>query len=197
MMNTNFRRPLAAIAVVGTLAFSACAYDSADAASDSADADVATNSVAATTVVTASLKGLHDITTNNIAASAEMLDEELYAFQPTDEVRTMGQLFGHIAGAQYSFCSAAAGEESPNSENFEETRTDKAGLVSALSEAFAYCDQVYAGMTDEGGAVAVPFFGQDMAVSAILAFNSAHNYEHYGNLVTYMRLNGITPPSSM
>ena len=51
-------------------------------------------------------------------------------------------------------------------------------------------------MTDAKGAVSVSFFDTPMAASAVLAFNSAHNYEHYGNLVTYMRLNGIVPPSS-
>jgi hypothetical protein len=53
-------------------------------------------------------------------------------------------------------------------------------------------------MSDAKGAETVPFLGgQDFARSAILAFNSTHSYEHYGNLVTYMRLNGITPPTSM
>ncbi|NNF26432.1 MAG: hypothetical protein HKN73_04310, partial [Gemmatimonadetes bacterium] len=67
-----------------------------------------------------SLKGLHDITEQNIMATAEMVSEELYAFQPTEEVRTMGGILAHIANAQYAFCSAAAGEESPNSANLEE-----------------------------------------------------------------------------
>lgn len=147
--------------------------------------------------VVQSLRGLHDITETNIQATAEMLSEELYAFQPTDEVRTMGGLLAHIANAQYLFCSAAAGEESPNTVNFEETLTTKAETVSALNDAFAYCTAIYDRTTDARGAEMTSFFGNDMAVSAVLAFNSAHNYEHYGNLVTYMRLNGIVPPSSM
>ena len=147
--------------------------------------------------VVSSLKGLHDITVTNIKATAEMLDEELFSFRPTDEVRSMGELLAHIAGAQFLFCASAAGEDSPNSENFEETRTTKASIVEALESGFAYCEAVYGHMTDEAGGEMVTFFGSPMAKSGILAFNSAHNYEHYGNLVTYMRLNGITPPSSM
>jgi hypothetical protein len=50
---------------------------------------------------------------------------------------------------------------------------------------------------DADGANSVSFFTGPNTVFGVLAFNSAHNYEHYGNLVTYMRLNGITPPSSM
>ena len=144
-----------------------------------------------------SLKGLHDITEQNIVATAELVSEDLYSFQPTEEVRTMGSILAHIANAQYLFCSAAAGEDSPNAANLEETLTTKADIVAGLQEAFAYCQGVYAGMTDAQGAEMRTFFGNQMAASGVLAFNSAHNYEHYGNLVTYMRLNGITPPSSM
>jgi len=143
-----------------------------------------------------SLKGLNDITTTNISATAEVLEEALFSFRPTPEVRSMGELLAHIAGAQYSFCSAAAGEDNPNSENFEETATTKAQINAALEGGFAYCTEVYAGMTDAAGAEMVSFFGDQMAKAGVLAFNSMHNYEHYGNLVTYMRLNGIVPPSS-
>ena len=147
--------------------------------------------------VVQSLEGLFDITTRNIKATAEMLDEELFSYRPTEEVRSMGEILAHVANAQYLFCSAVAGEDSPNSQNFEETATTKAQINAALEGAFAYCSGVYDGLTDAEGAEMVPFFGNPMAKSAVLAFNSAHNYEHYGNLVTYMRLNGITPPSSM
>lgn len=153
--------------------------------------------LASAQTVTSSLKGLYDVTTTNIMASAEMLDESLYAFRPTDEVRSMGELFAHIASAQFAFCSAAAGESSPQAENYEETATTKAAILDALASGFAYCDGVYSRMTDATGGRSVNFFTGPNTAFGVLAFNSAHNYEHYGNLVTYMRLNGITPPSSM
>ena len=146
--------------------------------------------------VTSSLLGLHDITRTNIMATAQLLDEELYAYRPTDEVRSVGELLAHVAGAQFSFCSAAAGEASPSSENFEETRTTKSEIIAALGAGFGYCADVYEAMTDERGAGEVSFFGGANTAHGVLAFNSAHNYEHYGNLVTYMRMNGIVPPSS-
>ena len=146
--------------------------------------------------VTTSLKGLHGITASSIMSTAESLSEEMYAYRPTVEVRTAGQLLAHIANAQYAFCSSAAGEDNPNQANLEETATTKADIVPALQSALAYCETVYDTMTDAQGAETRSFFGQEMAASGILAFNSAHNYEHYGNLVTYMRMNGIVPPSS-
>jgi len=147
--------------------------------------------------VISSLNGLYNITKTNIAKTAEMLDEDLYAYRPTEEVRSVGELLAHIAGAQYLFCASASGQDSPNSENFEETRSSKAEIVDALTAGFAYCDGVFAHLTDAQASNAVSFFGNPNTVAGVLAFNSAHNYEHYGNLVTYMRINGITPPSSM
>ena len=146
--------------------------------------------------VTASLKGLHDITQTHLMKTAEMLDDDLFGYQPTVSVRTAGQILAHVANAQFAFCSAAAGQASPNTTNYEESATTPEAVIEALRAGFAYCDEVYAGMTDEDGAQMRNFFGQEMAASAILAFNAAHNYEHYGNLVTYLRINGLTPPSS-
>ncbi len=144
-----------------------------------------------------SLQGLFDVTKQNIMATAEMLDDDVYAFRPTDEVRSTGEILAHIANAQFAFCSAAAGEASPNGENFEETRTTKSRIIDALEAGFAYCEGVFAKTTDAQAGGSANLFGGSNTVAGILAFNSAHNYEHYGNLVTYMRINGIVPPSSM
>jgi uncharacterized damage-inducible protein DinB len=92
-------------------------------------------------------------------------------------------------------CAAAAGEKSPAS-GIEKSATTKAALQKALAEAFAYCDKVFAGMTKEKGEELVTFFGNQQPKLAVLAFNTSHDFEHYGNIVTYMRLKGMVPPSS-
>jgi len=131
-----------------------------------------------------------------LTRSADKVPESLYSFKPTDDIRSFGQLVGHVADAQYMFCSAAAGEASPMKESVEKTKTSKADLTQALKDAFAYCDKVYTSMTDANGAQMAKFFGRDQAKLGILSFNNMHNYEHYGNMVTYMRLKNIVPPSS-
>jgi len=141
------------------------------------------------------IKGIYNISKNNVVRAAEKMPEENYAFKPTPEVRSFGQIVGHVADAQYLFCSAATGDKNP-SPGIEKSKTTKADLVKALNDAFAYCDKAYDGMTDAHAAEMVKFFGRDQARLAILAFNSAHNMEHYGNLVTYMRIKGLVPPSS-
>ena len=144
-----------------------------------------------------SMKGLFDVTKTNIMATAEMLNDEMYSFRPTAEVRSTSELLAHIANSQFSFCASASGEGNPNNEDFEQTRTRKAEIIDALEAGFAYCERILANTTDARAAQVVEGFGAVDTVGGILAFNSAHNYEHYGNLVTYMRLNGIVPPSSM
>jgi uncharacterized damage-inducible protein DinB len=131
-----------------------------------------------------------------ITRSADKVPENLYSYKPTDEVRSFGQLVGHVADAQYMFCSIASGEKSPVSESIEKSKTSKADLVQALKDAFSYCDNVYNSMTDAKGTEMVKFFGRDVDKLGMLSFNNMHDYEHYGNMVTYMRLKNIVPPSS-
>ena len=127
--------------------------------------------------------------------SAEKMPEEYYNFRPVDSVRTYGQIIGHLADAQYLFCSTASGEKNPDL-RIEKTKTSKADLVAALKDGFAYCDKVYDSMTDAASIQTVKFFGNDVPKFAVLSINMGHNMEHYGNLVTYMRIKGIVPPTS-
>ncbi len=127
--------------------------------------------------------------------SAEKMPEENYNFKPVDTVRTYGQIVGHLADAQYLFCSTASGEKNPDLK-IEKSKTSKADLVAALKDGFAYCDKVYDSMTDAASTQTVKFFGNDVPKYAVLSVNIGHNMEHYGNLVTYMRIKGIVPPTS-
>jgi uncharacterized damage-inducible protein DinB len=129
-----------------------------------------------------------------VLAAAEQVSQADYGFKPTPQVRSFGQLVGHVANAQYMFCSAALGESSPSQQNWEET-TDKAALVEALRASIAYCGRAYA-LGDEAAMQTVSLFGQQMTRLRVLAMNAAHDFEHYGNIVTYMRLKGMVPPSS-
>src|SRR5258708_35135441 len=130
-----------------------------------------------------------------IERAAKKMPEEEYAFKPDPAVRSFGQILGHIADADYLFCSAVLGENSP-SPAIEKTKTTKAELTSALHDAFAYCNRAYEKLTDANANELVKAFGQERNKLGVLWFNASHNLEHYGNLVVYMRLKGIVPPSS-
>jgi len=130
-----------------------------------------------------------------LVSSAEKMPEENYNFKPTEAVRSYGQIVGHLADAQYMFCSVALGEKNPGLK-IEQTKTTKADLVAALKEAVAYCDKAYDSMTDTAGSQMVKLFDFDMPKLGVLTVNNMHDIEHYGNLVTYMRLKNIVPPTS-
>jgi len=131
-----------------------------------------------------------------LLSTAEKVPEENYKFKPTDAVRSFGQILGHLADSQYYFCSVALGEKNP-APKIEQTKTSKIDLIAALKDAFAYCDKAYDGMTDASGTQMVKLFGgEDTPKLDVLTVNQMHNLEHYGNLVTYMRLKNIVPPTS-
>jgi hypothetical protein len=69
-------------------------------------------------------------------------------------------------------------------------------IMAALKASFAACDKVFAATTDANATAPVDFFGQKQTRLGMLAFTNSHMWEHYGNLVTYMRLKNIVPPSS-
>lgn len=130
-----------------------------------------------------------------LVRSAEKMPEEKYGFKPVDTVRSYGQIIGHIADSQYTFCSRVLGEKRPELK-VEETKTTRSDLIAALNDALAYCDKAFDSMTDASAAQMVKFFGRDAPKLGVLNVHLMHSMEHYGNLVTYMRMNGIVPPSS-
>ena len=133
--------------------------------------------------------------TNYILQSAKDMPEDKYGYQPTPEVRTFGQLIGHVAGAERMFCAIGMGEAPTGEADIEKTVHDKAGLIKALEESMAYCDKAYA-QPDAATQASVDLFGQKVTRFYALVMNATHNGEHYGNIVTYLRMNGMVPPSS-
>jgi uncharacterized damage-inducible protein DinB len=137
-----------------------------------------------------------DIVKGYVTKAAEQVPEEMYAFKPTPDVRSLGQLVGHIADANFGICSMATGQK-PDMQNIEKTKTSKADLIAALAASFKFCEAGFAGMTSASANETVKFFlpGTHTRLG-VLTFNTAHDFEHYGNIVTYMRLKGLVPPSS-
>lgn len=146
------------------------------------------------------LQGQYDTLKRNIMGSAEKMPAEHFAFKPTLDVRTYGQLFGHTMAAQYSYCATVKGAQSPALQKDLEKVTDKATIIQLVKDAFAYCDDAFAGLTNANAlemitAGAAPNLRQ-IARANQLTMLIVHGNEHYGNLVTYMRIKGIVPPSS-
>lgn len=152
------------------------------------------------TSMAASAKAMHAIIRRNLAEAADSMPAEDYSFKPTPQVRSFGQLIGHVANANYYFCSQAKGEKSPATQNFERA-ADKATIAKGLKDSLTYCDEVFNSTTDANFTQAAKVQGPGGSGAAttrglVLMFNTTHNNEHYGNLVVYMRLKNHVPPST-
>jgi len=133
--------------------------------------------------------------TGYITKAAEQMPEAQYKFRPTPKVRTFGQLIGHLSGAQHMICASALGEPQKSEDDIEKNVKTKAGLVAALKASTEYCARAYA-QSDLQSSAMTTLFGGDHPRIYSLILNATHNGEHYGNIVTYLRIKGMVPPSS-
>jgi len=115
-----------------------------------------------------------------VTKSAELVPAAKYNYRPVQTVRTFGQLIGHIADSYNWYCAHAAGRKVEWADPIEKGNTDKATLAAKLKQATDACNTVYAGK----------------GVFLPLIQNVGHTSLHYGNIITYMRMMGLVPPSS-
>ncbi|HEX5475080.1 MAG TPA: DinB family protein [Vicinamibacterales bacterium] len=152
------------------------------------------------------LQNAHKTMKLNLVQSAEAMPADAYGFRPAGvatEVRTWGQFIGHLTDANNSYCAAAKGDKPGSRPSIEDKSAtmSKAELVKALTDALTYCDAAYDQATDASLMQPLTIHGRNGATreataAQYLVMDLAHNNEHYGNLVTYMRAKGIVPPST-
>ena len=116
-----------------------------------------------------------------VVTSAEMVPADKYNYKPTDTVRTFGQLVAHITDSYNYFCARAVGNKVEWSDAVEKGSTDKDAVMSKLKEAVGRCTAAHDAKNPEFE----PLFT-----------NVGHTNLHYGNIITYMRMMGLKPPSS-
>jgi uncharacterized damage-inducible protein DinB len=184
------KKCLAIFALVAVAA-PAAAQQPPAAAQASAPVDIATH-----------LKNQHATIKRNLAGAAEKMAEADYGFKPAGvaaEVRTYGQFIVHLINANNAFC-ARAQAAAPKPAIDEKGTYTKADLAKALGEALAVCDAAHAALTAANASELLTVQGRggttQVARANPLISNLGHNWEHYGNLVTYLRAKGIVPPSS-
>lgn len=144
---------------------------------------------------TSDARTLWKSTIANINIAADELSEAMYAYRPTPDVRSFGELVAHVAGSQKMFCAMALGDKVPGEADVEKSAKTKAAIVAALKESNTYCERAYS-QSDDAVKAKVDIFGQQQTRYYALIMNAAHDGEHYGNIVTYMRMNKLVPPSS-
>lgn len=139
------------------------------------------------------LKQMYAGVKRNLTRAAEKMPDADYAFKATADIRTFGQLIGHIADSQARTCSVLSGEAKQLGAS---SKTTKADLVAALAESFTMCDAVVDGLTDAKATEMVKIGRGERSRLGALAGMISHSNEEYGYLSVYMRLKSIVPPSS-
>jgi uncharacterized damage-inducible protein DinB len=134
-----------------------------------------------------------------ITKAADQFPEDKLTWQPTPAVRSWARLIAHVADDNNGACATLAGEATrPTRLDTEDTQDSaankmtKADLQKALAESFARCEKAFAAVTD---ANMMERNGNRSKIGTLI-YDTAHINEHYGNIVTYMRLNNMVPPSS-
>lgn len=125
------------------------------------------------------LRGGFDEVAGFITKAAEMVPAERWNYKPVATVRTFGELVAHVADGYNWYCGNATGRNVEWSDAVEKGRTDKATVLAKLKTATDAC-------------AAVSATGRMMP----LMQNIGHSNLHYGNMITYLRMMGLTPPSS-
>jgi uncharacterized damage-inducible protein DinB len=151
---------------------------------------------AADTGYTATVRNGWETVKRYVAASAEKMPAEHYGFKPAPEVRSFGELIGHLANEHYLLCAPLKGEANPMEKVDFEKKTAKADLVKAINDSNAYCDAAYAAAKDDAKTITPLSPGKRDTPFRSMLLNVTHDNEHYGNLITYMRMKGLVPPSS-
>ena len=145
-----------------------------------------------------------NIAKSDFIPAADAMPEDKYAFAPSDGefkgVRTFAQQVKHVATANYMFGSTILGEKPPlelGSENGPDSIKSKADILKYLNESFAYLDKALASITDKNALDQIDSpFGMKAARLTFGSFSTTHPFDHYGQMVVYLRMNGIVPPAS-
>lgn len=139
---------------------------------------------------------------------AQTMPADKYGFAPTtatfapsqgakfNGVRTFAQQISHVATANYYFASSILGEKMPVDPKSIDALTTKDELLKAAAGSFAYAHKALATITPENAYTTIAGVDGLHTRSVIASFISAHGFDHYGQMVEYLRMNGLVPPGS-
>jgi len=127
---------------------------------------------------------------DKIMKSADEMPESKYSYRPAKDVRSFAEILNHVADISYILCSNVKGEANPATATAKGSKTE---IRAYLKSSFDYCDGVYSGFTDAHLNDPADFWGAKTNKMFVLTQVGNHDALHYGNLVTYLRLNGLVP----
>jgi uncharacterized damage-inducible protein DinB len=126
---------------------------------------------------------------------AEATPAEKFAWRPAEGVRSISEVYMHLAGANYLFPSFA-GVKTPDgiSPSMEKSVTEKAAVIADLKKSFAHLRAAVAALPDADLDKPVKYFGRESTLRGLYFTAATHEHEHLGQSIAYARMNGIVPP---
>jgi DinB family protein len=145
--------------------------------------------------VTRTLQAMEERSAHNVKEAAEAMPEEKYGFKPTEAQMTFGEVVAHVAGSNFLLCNALAGtppREQPTSPAYSKDK-----LVERLDKSFDLCNAALEHADDSNLEDTIPFFGGRLTTRAAVLIELAADWaDHYSQLASYLRLNGLLPPTA-
>ncbi|MEP6495424.1 MAG: DinB family protein [bacterium] len=145
--------------------------------------------------VAAALKYSLATASKNFPGSAERMPEDKYSYKPTPGNMTYGDHMAHMADFNEMMCGLIGGTTAPAHDKVAGT-APKAAIVAQVKASFAFCSTALANLDDSQLAATVPFFGSQISRAAAIIILSADWSDHYAVTSTYLRLNGLLPPTA-
>jgi len=153
------------------------------------------------------LQVLAKLTEKVIVSAADAMPADKFGFAPTDGefkgVRTFGQMVKHLSATNYILAAAALGEEPPADAGDElgpEAVRTKAEILNYLKGSFAYLDKAIEAIGQKTAPVKSspisPLKSTEATRLALAVESLVHAFDHYGQMVEYLRMNGVVPPAS-
>ena len=138
-------------------------------------------------------KATWESTRDLVIGIVEAMPEDKYDFKATPAVRSFREIVIHLVGENYLFFGRVAGENLGNPAQNLKTRAE---LIKALRDSYEYGTKVWASLTEEKAREMIEVRGQKVQRWSPILGAIQDNMNHYGNLVVYVRLNGLVPPRS-
>jgi uncharacterized damage-inducible protein DinB len=128
---------------------------------------------------------------------AQSIPADKYSWRPEPGVRSISELFLHVAGANYGIPTMMTGTAPApdyHRDGFEQSMTDKTKIIEQLNKSFAYATAAVQKMSNADFARAEKKLGPDANDGDVIYILLTHNHEHLGQSIAYARVNGVTPP---
>lgn len=181
------RRHLATAAALAFLAVPVLAHDHDAATTASAGGSIR-----------ADIQAQIDEAEKKLTQLAEAMPAEKYAWRPGEKVRSVGEVFMHVAGGNYFLTNlmGAPKDEKVDPREFDKSAGDKAKTMATMKASFDYVRKYLATLSDADLQKKMKVFDHEGTARELAMIVATHNHEHLGQSIAYARMNGVTPPWS-